>query len=407
MGKQRKKTRISSKIDELPEIVRTNVDVMLADTSNTYQDISVFLKSQGYEISKSSVGRYAMRSNSAMQRLLEAQQQTEKLVQVVKQNPDADYTEAGMRMLMDGLINKMATAEEEFDQMPLDKAGRLLASLSRTKVYKDKAKQEMQKKADLAFKEMEQEILKVIKQDERSVEALKEILNRAKELAAKIQLSLAMFSGKMDRTRVIYEQDSGELDEDELYQSRYNRNIFFEEVMAPSAILEVVILLDLSGSMCTGDKIPMQIVISSALALAFNKYPNVVYYSIYGHRCGDEGIEIIRFHDRGEKLQLGKLFSQQALNANADGYAMLYCFDKFKSDAKNKLFFMISDGAPSATGYDGENAREHVWEVVREGKKRGIEVLSVGIDNFEQADMYEVYFLFRSGDHDENLSMDS
>ena len=34
MGKQRKKTRISSKIDELPEIVRTNVDVMLADTSN-------------------------------------------------------------------------------------------------------------------------------------------------------------------------------------------------------------------------------------------------------------------------------------------------------------------------------------------------------------------------------------
>lgn len=201
-----------------------------------------------------------------------------------------------------------------------------------------------------------------------------DLLNRAKELAAKIQLSLAMFSGKMDRARVIYEQDSGELDEDELYQSRYNRNIFFEEVMAPSAILEVVILLDLSGSMCTGEKIPTQIVISSALALAFNKYPNAVYYSIYGHRCGDEGIEIIRFHDRGEKLQLGKLFSQQALHANADGYAMLYCFDKFKSDAKNKLFFMISDGAPSATGYDGEDAREHVWEVVREGKKRGIEV---------------------------------
>ena len=125
-----------------------------------------------------------------------------------------------------------------------------------------------------------------IEEFEADVAAISDdLLNRAKELAAKIQLSLAMFSGKMDRTRVIYEQDSGELDEDELYQSRYNRNIFFEEVMAPSAILEVVILLDLSGSMCTGDKIPMQIVISSALALAFNKYPNVVYYSIYGHRC--------------------------------------------------------------------------------------------------------------------------
>lgn len=181
MGKQRKKTRISSKIDELPEVLRTNVDVMLADTSNTYQDISNFLKGQGYEVSKSSVGRYAMRSNSAMQRLLEAQAQTEKLVKVVQQNPDADYTEAGMRMLMDGLINKMATAEEEFDQMPLDKAGRLLASLSRTKVYKDKVRQDMQKKADLAFREMESEIMKVIKQDAASVESLRRILGKAKE----------------------------------------------------------------------------------------------------------------------------------------------------------------------------------------------------------------------------------
>lgn len=232
---------------------------------------------------------------------------------------------------------------------------------------------------------------RLVEVDAEVTEVSDDILNRAKGLAAKIQLSLAMFSGKMDRTRVIYEQDSGELDEDELYQSRYNRNIFFEEVMAPSAILEVVILLDLSGSMCTKDKIPLQIEISAGLALAFNKYPNVVYYSIYGHRCGDDGIEITRFHDRGEKLQLGKLFSQQALNANADGYAMLYCFDKFKSDAKNKLFLMISDGAPSATGYDGEDAREHVWVVVQEAKKRGIEVLSIGIDNFDQADMYEEF----------------
>ena len=55
------------------------------------------------------------------------------------------------------------------------------------------------------------------------------------------------------------------------------------------------------------------------------------------------------------------------------------------------IYRSSADGAPSATGYDGEDAREHVWEVVREGKKRGIEVLSVGIDNFEQADMYEEF----------------
>lgn len=73
MGKQRNKKRITSKIDELPEQLRLQVDLMLADTSNTYVEISQFLKTAGYEISKSSICRYAARTNTAMQRLKEAQ----------------------------------------------------------------------------------------------------------------------------------------------------------------------------------------------------------------------------------------------------------------------------------------------------------------------------------------------
>ncbi len=181
MAKKRTKTRITSKIDELPEELKNRVDILLMDTSNTYQYISDVLKKEGYEVSKSSVGRYAMRSNTAMQRLLEAKEQTEKLVAVVQKNPDSDYTEAAMVMLMDGLINKLATAEDEFDQMPLDKAGRLITSLSRTKVYKDRMRQDMQKKAELAFKELEGSMMKVIKEDEASRKAMQEILKKAKE----------------------------------------------------------------------------------------------------------------------------------------------------------------------------------------------------------------------------------
>lgn len=181
MGDKRSKQRITSKIDELPEDLRRKVDVMLADTSNTYEYISQFLKGEGYDISKSSVGRYATRTNNAMQRLLEAQAQTDRLIQVVKENPEADYTEAAILLTMNGLLNKVATAEEEFNEMPLDKAGRLIASLSRTKVYKDRVKQDMRKKADTAFRELESEMLKVIKQDEKSVAMLKEILAKAKE----------------------------------------------------------------------------------------------------------------------------------------------------------------------------------------------------------------------------------
>lgn len=181
MGGTRSRQRITSKIDELPDDLKTKVEVLLADTSNSYEDISRFLKEEGYDISKSSVGRYATRTNKAVQRILEAQAQTDRLIQVVKQDPEADYTEAAILLTMNGLLNKVATAEEEFNELPLDKAGRLIASLSRTKAYKDRVKQDMRKKADTAFREMESEMMKVIRQDEESAAMLKEILARAKE----------------------------------------------------------------------------------------------------------------------------------------------------------------------------------------------------------------------------------
>lgn len=181
MGDKRSKQRVSSKIDELPEELRMKVDVMLADTSNTYLSISEELKREGYQISRSAVGRYAIRRSNAVQRVLEAQAQTDRLVAAVKDNPDGDYTEAAIMLTMNGLVNRMATAEEEFDLMPLDKAGRLIASLARTKAYKDKVREDMKKKADIAFKQLEDEMMKVIRQDDESRKQLAEILARAKE----------------------------------------------------------------------------------------------------------------------------------------------------------------------------------------------------------------------------------
>lgn len=181
MGEKRNRQRITSKIDELPEGIRTQVDRMIADTSNTYESISRWLKKEGYVISRSAVGRYALRMNAALQRVLEAQAQTDALAQAIRENPEADYTEAAIMLTMNGLLNKVATAEEEFDSMPLDKAGRLIAQLSRTKIYKDKLKQDMKKKADLAFKQLEEDMMKVIRQDPESREALRMILEKAKD----------------------------------------------------------------------------------------------------------------------------------------------------------------------------------------------------------------------------------
>lgn len=181
MGKERQRTRTNSKIDQLPEEIKNQVDEMMLDTSNSYESISLWLKEEGYDISKSAVGRYALKTNKVTQRLIEAQEQTKALVSVVKRNPDVDYTDAGLMMLMDGLVKKLATAEEEFDDMPLDKAGRLITAISRTKVYKDRVKLEMKKKIELAFSGLEDELMIAINSDPVLAKELKSVLERAKE----------------------------------------------------------------------------------------------------------------------------------------------------------------------------------------------------------------------------------
>ncbi|BFH15190.1 phage protein Gp27 family protein [Paenibacillus melissococcoides] len=178
-GKRRNRTR--SKIDDLPVHIKDQVDAMLMDTRYTYWEISEYLEDQGFEVSKSSIGRYALRIGSTMQRLMEAQEQTKALVEMIKKNPEVDYTEGGLQIMAGELTKKMAQAQEEWDYMPLDKAARVMVALSRTKVYKDRVRQDMQKKVDLAFQGMESELMAAIKSDPQLAGELKSVLQRAKE----------------------------------------------------------------------------------------------------------------------------------------------------------------------------------------------------------------------------------
>lgn len=177
MGKRRTRCLI----DDLPLHIKDQVHSMLADTRITYWEIVDYLDSQGYAISKSAVGRYALRLDKSTQRLLEAQEQTRALVELIKQNPEADYTEGAMQIMASELTRKMAQAQEEWDEMDLDKAGRLMVALSRSKIYKDKVKQDMQKKIELAFAGMESDLMAAIKSDPVLAAQLKDVLQKAKE----------------------------------------------------------------------------------------------------------------------------------------------------------------------------------------------------------------------------------
>lgn len=98
----------------------------------------------------------------------------------VEAHPDLDYTKAASMVLMDGLMQRVSTAEDEFDELPLDKAGRLIASLSRNATYDKRVRQEMKRKAELAFEQMETELLEKVKQYPDLAAQLRDVLARAR-----------------------------------------------------------------------------------------------------------------------------------------------------------------------------------------------------------------------------------
>ena len=185
MERERQRTRIKSKIDELPPDVRLVVDGMLADVRYTYREISEYLGQQGYDISYGSVFRYAQRKGNAAQRILEAQAQTKAIIDAIKQNPDMDYTEGALQIAASGLTQKIAQANEEWDDMPIDKAVRALVSLSRTKAYKDKAYTELSGKVTAALDKFKLQVFAEIAESDPAL--AQRLSSFAEEFAERIQ----------------------------------------------------------------------------------------------------------------------------------------------------------------------------------------------------------------------------
>lgn len=173
--------RVRSSIDLLPPEVREEFDLRLAANKHTFVELSEWLTEQGYSISKSAIGRYSRRSAAAAKRVADTLQRTRTIVQEIEAHPDLDYTKAAQVMLMDGLTRRVSSAEDEFDEMPLDKAGRLIASLSRNATYEKKVRQDMRKKAELAFDQLETELMAAIRQYPDLTRELRDVLSRARE----------------------------------------------------------------------------------------------------------------------------------------------------------------------------------------------------------------------------------
>lgn len=213
-----------------------------------------------------------------------------------------------------------------------------------------------------------------------------------KDLARRLRASFSVFDAQMQKARIMYEQQEGELDEDELYAASRLKDIFYDEEQIPDSSMEIILLVDQSGSM-SGSRIRQQAVLSNAICEAFSKNPKI-RFQMYGHTANHDyrykGLVIIPYVTSNHKYNPDEVASMEAMSNNADGYALEYVFSKFsKSKANNKLVMMLSDGYPSASCYGDSSAIQHVKDACKYAESHGITVLSVAIGNFNQEELYQ------------------
>ena len=180
MGKPRK-PRSDAKMYQLPKAILQGVDERLVNYNMSYADIRAWLAEKGYKVSQASLSRYAFKVFEAAQRIADDLEKTKAVVDFIGRNPDLDTTEATSAILKSGLLQKIASAEEEFNDMPIEKAGRLFVQPSKAEADRKRTAAAVKKKAELALDGMENELLDTIKHHPDLRDDLRNILQRARE----------------------------------------------------------------------------------------------------------------------------------------------------------------------------------------------------------------------------------
>lgn len=182
MARIRERTRIKSRVDELGEDARAKLDGMLTDVTISYAEISDALKADGYEISKSAIGRYAMRSNRAAARLQNAAAQTRALLEVLKDHQGLDISGIATTLVMDGVMQELATASaEDYSAIPLPKLIEIAQKQERNEVYKSRLTRSDQQRLDQLRRALVAEMAAQIQDDPELVKRIEVAAQTAAE----------------------------------------------------------------------------------------------------------------------------------------------------------------------------------------------------------------------------------
>ena len=134
----KKKNRKHSKIDSLPNDIKEAVEEMIK-SDFTYREIVDYIKNQGFEISQSSVQRYASGLNETLQSLRMAQENFRAVMEETEKykNPDVSY--GILRLLSNQVfqnINNMS--EDQMNDVNFETLMKNAVALTKAIAYKKK-----------------------------------------------------------------------------------------------------------------------------------------------------------------------------------------------------------------------------------------------------------------------------
>ena len=108
MGRKRERTRIVSRMDELPDDIRVQIESMLLDKTISYKEIADWATDSGYPISKSAIGRYAQRIGRAAMRLQYARENANAIITAMQEHRGLELSDAANALVMDNLIQVLS-----------------------------------------------------------------------------------------------------------------------------------------------------------------------------------------------------------------------------------------------------------------------------------------------------------
>lgn len=159
-----RKPRSDSKMYQLPKDVLDQVNDMLLNENMKYSDIQHWLETEhDMKISLSSISNYAVKIYQAAQRVSDDLERTKFFIDYIGDKSELDASKATTAILKSGLLQKIATAEEEFNEMPVEKAGRLLVELNKAEIARERLELDYKKKMQLAFEAFESNIMDEVK----------------------------------------------------------------------------------------------------------------------------------------------------------------------------------------------------------------------------------------------------